>query len=273
MSNNIPFGNITRDAFNSEANTTNFAINQKLLEINTLTLCNVLSYNNEKRTCDVSALLNNLATDGSPIASVIQYDVPIMDIVGHGCGIEIEYTAGDIVFVGYNQRDLTNVKNIWEIGGYVSNPLNPASLRKFSIADGIILGRVSNHPPTIKVKITVAGIEIDGVNQPVTINTTADVTTNCNNAKVIATGDSTINCVNSLVTASGTADVTATTSATVTAPTINLDGNVTVTGVLTTATVISTAITVAGIPFATHVHSAGSYANSAGNVTGSSGTV
>ncbi len=56
------------------------------------------------------------------------------------------------------------------------------------------------------------------------ITTTADVTVNCANATVTASEDITASCVN--------ATLTATTAATVDAPTITLDGNVTVTGTL-----------------------------------------
>ncbi len=184
---------LTRDVFNSEGNTINYAIAQKMLLINSIMICQVISYDTEKRTCNVVSILNGIMATGTPIAPPTQYEVPIMDIAGNGCGIEIEYAANDIVIVGYNQRDFTGLKNLWnnDPGEPIATSVNfnPNSYRQFNLADGVILGRLSNVAPTIKIKLTSAGIDIESGGEPVTINTTGDLVINCNKATVTATSE------------------------------------------------------------------------------------
>lgn len=72
------------------------------------------------------------------------------------------------------------------------------------------------------------GIEIDGVDDPITVKTTNDIIAKCDNLTATCKSAASVNC--------DTSSVTCKTSATVTAPTIMLDGNVTVTGTLITGT-------------------------------------
>jgi len=233
--------NLTREVFNSDANTINFCIIQKLLDVNTLTLARVISYNMSNRTCTVQQLINGLDAFSNPIPPPLQYEVPIMDIVGNGAGVEIEYAENDTVLVGFCQRDLTNIKTIWENqpDAILNKPVNPNSLRLFNLADGIVIGRVSNKPPTIKVKITRDGIDIVAGDKPINITTTGDVTTHCKDAKITATGDVIAQCVNAQITASS--------KTTITSPTIELNGNV----------IISGTATIGGQEFLTHRHAGG----------------
>jgi hypothetical protein len=213
---------------NNESSTLDYALTQRLLQINTCLACKILKVNSNK-TCDVQSILNLIDANGKPIIPPIQYEVPYIDMVGNNCGFEIEYIEGEIVWVNYSQRDLTNLKSIWNVTQDPSNLLNPNSNRQFNLSDGIIIGRISPKIPTIKVKVTSNGIDIVGNDKPITINTTGDVTANCNNANITATG-----------------------STTIISPTINLTGNVIISGAMTCATAL-----IGGLPFATHVHSAG----------------
>ena len=72
-----------------------------------------------------------------------------------------------------------------------------------------------------KIHLKREGILIDGVDDPVTITTSNDIIANCNNCNITCKSSANINCG---------------TSATVVAPSILLDGNVTVTGTLITGT-------------------------------------
>lgn len=72
------------------------------------------------------------------------------------------------------------------------------------------------------------GIEIDGVDDPITVKTTNDIIAKCDNLTATCKSAASVNC--------DISSVTCKTSATVTAPTIMLDGNVTVTGTLITGT-------------------------------------
>jgi len=249
MNNGKTTTNLTRDKFNSLANVIDYAIDQKLLGMNTITVCKVVSYDADLRSCTVIPVLNGIDGAGNPILPPTQYTLPIKDVVGNGCGIEIEYAQGDIVEVSYSQRDLTSIKNWWANNPStpINQQLNPNSYRLFNLADGIVTGHVSNQPPTIKIRITSAGIDIEANDQPITVNTTGDLTTNCNNATLTAVGDVDIECVNASITGSSEIDITA--------PTIKLDGAVQVT----------TTLSINGIDFATHTHSG---VTTGGGVTG-----
>lgn len=72
-----------------------------------------------------------------------------------------------------------------------------------------------------KIHLKREGIFIDGVDDPVTITTSNDIIANCNNCNITCKSSANVNCG---------------TSATVVAPSILLDGNVTVTGTLITGT-------------------------------------
>lgn len=72
-----------------------------------------------------------------------------------------------------------------------------------------------------KIHLKREGILIDGVDDPVTITTSNDIIANCNNCNITCQGSANVNCG---------------TSATVVAPSILLDGDVTVTGTLITGT-------------------------------------
>ncbi len=208
---------LTRDVLNSEANQINYAINQKLLQINTLMLCKVIKYNSGERTCDVMPIINSIDGASNPIAPPTLYGLPISDVVGNGCGIEIEYSAGDIVYVGFCQRDISNVRDWYNSNlNPINNPFNPVSYRLFDIADGIILFRVSNKVPTIKIKITSSGIDIESVGQPVTVNAQT-MTANITGTASITANEIDINSGNINLGGSGGGNVL-TTNTVITAP-------------------------------------------------------
>ena len=181
--NNTTSTTLTKEIFNSEGNTLNYAINQSLLDINTVQICKVISYNSGNRTCVVQSILNNINAKGFPLTPAIQYTVPIMDIAGNNCGIQIEYATGDLVMVGYSQRDITTIK-LWFTqtpSSPITKSLNPNSYRKFNISDGIIIGRISSTAPTTVIKITSSGIDLEAGSTPITLNTSGNVNINGNN--------------------------------------------------------------------------------------------
>jgi len=163
---------LTNSDFNNTPNAINYAIAQKMLQLNTIALCIVQSYNPINRTCVINNLLTTLNINASPSQPVTQYNVPIADIAGNGAGVEIEYAEGDIVLVGYCNRDISNIINYLQQSNNItaSQTFNPNSYRTFNLSDGIILCRVSFHAPDIKVKITSEGIDIIAGSKPVNIN-------------------------------------------------------------------------------------------------------
>jgi len=238
-----------------ETNYIEYCINNILLNVNTIIPAKIVSVNGLLATIEpivLSKPINDIPAPNPPIIP----NVPIAQLMGGNAGIIIEYKPNDVVLVGVVQRDISSIKKNWTY-------LQPNSNRKFNLADAIVLFKMYNSLPTTYVKITDAGgveIKCSG-SQPVSVSTTGDVTTTCNNATITASGNLTTNCQ--------TASVTATTQATVTAPTINLSGNVVISGSLTCASA-----TIGGKDFATHEHSAGTYKDSTNVlITGRSGFV
>lgn len=230
--------NTPQNTLFNKANEQQYIIDQSLMNLNTILLCEIELVNNNN-SFDVRSLINYLDNSKKPITPPLLFNLPKLEIRGGIAGVIVEPIVGDKVIVGFAQRDISAIKK------HLSRQ-NPASLRKFSAMDGIILGIISNTPPSIYVKITSDGVTIDAVNKPITVQTTGDTLIKASNAKIEAT-----------------------TLATIKAPIIKLEGIVEVTSSMTIATTLS----VNGKDFATHNHSNGTYTNPAGAVTGISGSV
>lgn len=234
--------NLQKSDTNNINNVIDYVFNQKLFDINTIMVCLFIQYTivDNVKYGEVVQLINNVDSLGNPLKSPIQFNVPISYIMGGNAGINIEYQPNDIVIVAYNQRTLMNLKISWENGININNSIQPGNYGKFTLEDGIILGKISPTIPQIIINITNDGININSNNTPIIINS--------------GTANTTINGQKVQVTATNEIDVTA--------PTIKLVGDVTCTA----------SLIVNGINFATHNHSAGTYnIPSIGNVVGISG--
>ena len=226
----------------------------KILQgINTIILGEVLVANNTTKRLTVISLINGVDSQGNAITPPQIYDVPYGTMRGGNAGLITQYKKGDNVIIGFCQRQIESTKRT----GAASTP----TLTRFhDLADAVVLAHWGNDDPTIYIKILETGIEIQGLDQNVTVNTTGNVTASCANATITATEDVTVSAT--------TAEIVATTSATITAPTLTVNGSLVVTGSITAATG-----TIGGIPFTTHEHSAGTYTapSGGGAVIGDSG--
>lgn len=234
--------NLTSDVRYSLSNTLEYVINQKLFNVNTILPCKVLAVNNgDIKTYDVQSLIQNISALKEPVDPPTIYKVPACVNAGSNAGVIIEYQIGDTVLVGFCQRDISVIKKLWQ-------KLMPNSYRKFNLADGVIIGGLYKNINDINtyVKITSSEIEIKSNNLPVIINS--------------GTGDTNIMCKN--------ANITAQTETTITAPTINLNGNV-----VCNSSISANSMTINGKDFVTHTHEAGSYTAGSTAVTGTSGAV
>ena len=224
----------------------------KLLQnINTIILGKVLVINSTTKRLIVQSLINGVDSQGNTITPPQIYDVPYGTMRGGNAGLITQYRDGDNVIIGFCQRQIESTKR-------TSTSSTPSLTRFHNLADAIVLAHWGNDDPTIFISILETGIEIQGLDQNVTVNTTGNLTASCANATITATTDVSVS--------SATAEINATTSATVTTPTLTVDGNLVVTGSIT-----ATTGTIGGIPFTTHEHSAGTYTSPSGAVTGDSG--
>ena len=162
---------------NSQANTLAYAINQSLLNLNTTFPAKIFAINDDG-TFDIQPLINILNASSVPSAPPNIYNVPAGIIQGGNAGLIITYQVSDTVLVSCSQRDISAIKKTWTQG-------NPASYRKFNLADAIIIMQLNNTLPTIYVKIDSAGITINSPSLPLTAN--------CQTASINATDSATIN--------------------------------------------------------------------------------
>lgn len=241
--------NLTDDASLTDA--LEFYKTKLLQNINTIILGEVIEVNNSTKQLTVQSLINGVDSKNNPIIPPVIREVPFGAMRGGNAGLITHYKIGDNVIIGFCQRQIDTTKR-------TGKRSTPALVRFHNLADAIVLAHWSNNDPEIFISILEDGITIEAKDTPITINTTGNLTASCNTANITCTGDIIANVVNANITATG--------QTTIESPTINLNGNVIISGALTSATA-----TIGGIDFATHKHGAGTYSNSAGTVTGNSG--
>lgn len=135
----------------NENNYINYAVNNVMLNMNTF-LPAVITQISGLR-CTVQTIINTIATNQpTPPPSIIA-NVPIGQLIGGTAGITIHYQVGDVVLCGAIQRDISSIKNSW-------SQANPASNRKFSLSDVIVLFKLSNSLPATFIDISAGTINI-----------------------------------------------------------------------------------------------------------------
>lgn len=145
---------LNANLFQSEANGLQMAIDQYLLNnVNTL-LTGIIEVVNSDGTYDIQPTLNYLLRNQSPLKATILINIPAAVIRFGNAGIKGTYQVGDAVLVGIVSRDISILKKAWKV------LTNPASLRRFAVLDGIILGGLSNTAPTAFVELTNSAITV-----------------------------------------------------------------------------------------------------------------
>lgn len=254
--------NIQRSNYNTESDMLEYVFAQKMMHINTNMVCIFDSYitQGDAKYAQVTQFIDNIDSTGKPLASPMQFDVPIMYVMGGNAGINVTYKKGDLLLVAYSQRTLADLKIAWNQGQDPTNPVQPSNYGKFTLEDGIIVGKISRKIPDVIIDINDDGITINSNNKAIEINSgTADTSLTCNNATVSASGDINASCTNANITATAnvevdcvSATINATASMQITTPTLTLNGNLVVNGIVT-----STDAVIGGVEFITHTHTGG----------------
>lgn len=161
---------LTQNTFNNtlsnETEYINYAINNIMMRVNTFFPARIISISNDGLRATIQPTINIIATNQpSPLPTTIA-NVPVCQLMGGTAGVEIELKNNDIVQCCAMMRDISAIKENWE------KQSNPASARKFSISDAVILFVLKNEKPVNKIKITDAGIDIIADGLPITINGT-----------------------------------------------------------------------------------------------------
>lgn len=126
-------------------NELDFYIDGKLLEINTLKICQVTKVNGDK--VNVKPLVLNLDGDKQPIPATELTDLPILRQQGGTSGFVIQYNVGDIVLVGFCDRDPQSVIRSKKESA-------PATYCPFPLSGGIVLGAVLFSNAQVYLKTT-----------------------------------------------------------------------------------------------------------------------
>ena len=190
-----------------------------------------VDYDND--TCVVQPAIQALFTspvDGSQkwITMPVLVDCPILLLGGGGVTLTFPFAEGDECLIHFSQRC---IDAWWQSGGVQPQAL----LRMHDLSDGFVIPGFRSQPRKMTFNSTTAQLRTDDGNayvevDPVTHNVNVVTTGNVN---VTATGNVNVTATGNVVAQGDQVNATAVTSGTLTAPTINLIGNVNVTGNLT----------------------------------------
>jgi phage baseplate assembly protein gpV len=194
----------------------------------------VQSFNSTAMTCEVQPTITGLMQkpDGSyfDVRMPLLLDCPVFFPSGGGVTLTFPIKPGDECLVIFSSRC---IDSWWQLGGIQGQ----AEYRMHDISDGFVFAGVRSQPRAFDVDTTAAQLRSDDGQAFIELNPTT------HNIHAETPANVTVN-------AGGNIAATAGGSATVTAPTINLVGNVNITGNLNIGgTTIGN-----GINLNTHVH-------------------
>ena len=154
----------------------NSAINNMLLQVNTIFLAQITAITGS--TCTIQPIIQmRTINQQTPFPPTIT-NVPLGQLIGGTAGFIAQYKVNDIVLCGAVQRDISSIKSNWKSA-------LPASNRKFSISDAVVLFQMTNNVPTTFVKVTDIGIDITAASgNPINITTTGQANINAGTVKL-----------------------------------------------------------------------------------------
>ena len=135
-----------------------FIIKQELSRIQTATLVRVDVCTNSGGLSpvglvDVTPLVNQIDSTGTPYPHATIYNIPYLRIQGGTSAIIIDPKVGDIGVCVFASRDISKVKSS-------KQQSNPGSYRKFNFSDGMYIGGMLNGTPTQYIQFSDSGIKI-----------------------------------------------------------------------------------------------------------------
>ena len=216
-------------------------------------------------TCSVQPTINGTAIqqDGStqPIQMPMLLDCPVMFPQGGGVSLTFPIAAGDEVLVVFASRC---IDAWWQQGGVQGQ----AEFRMHDLSDGFVIPGCRSQPRKFTASATAAQLRTDDGSAFIELNPVSKAINATTTGAITATAGGNVSANaggNITASAGGNANVTASGSVAITAPTITLNGNVTIAGTLSQtgggAANISGALAVVGDVTAggkslkTHTHS------------------
>lgn len=130
----------------TEFNSLDFYIDGKLLKINTIKICKITAVNADG-TMNVLPMVKRLNGKKEPLPSVELKGLPIVRQQGGTSGFIVDYSVGDIVLVGFCDRDAQAVIRSKKESA-------PATFTPFPLSGGIVLGAVLFEDAQIYVRVS-----------------------------------------------------------------------------------------------------------------------
>lgn len=142
---------------NSEFDVMAFIIKRMIAKLDTMKLVQVVKvtgggFDGPPPTVDVQLLVNQVDGSGNATPHGVVYGIPVWRAQGGDNAIVLDPKKGDIGFVDCSDRDISNVKAA--AGGGKSPQVNPGSMRRYNIVDGVYVGGCLNKKPVQYVLFT-----------------------------------------------------------------------------------------------------------------------
>lgn len=130
----------------TDFNTLDFYVDGKLLRINTIKICKISAVNPDG-TVNVIPMVKRLNGKKEPVTSMELKSFPVLRQQGGTSGFIVDYSVGDIVLVGFCDRDPQAVIRS-------KKEAAPSTLTPFPLSGGIVLGAVLFEDAQIYVKVS-----------------------------------------------------------------------------------------------------------------------
>lgn len=165
MSDNNPeyFGQQQASTDRGEFNAISFLVDQRLVNMQTVTLVIVVAVSNAGGvspvgTVDVQPLIAQMTGDRKPVSHGVIYGIPYFRLQGGSDAIILDPKVGDIGMCAFASRDISIVKS-------TKAAASPGSWRKFDFADGLYFGGLLNGTPSQYIQFAAGGITITSPTQ------------------------------------------------------------------------------------------------------------
>ena len=171
MANKLLTSNTASTSFDAAA-TLQFLLTKNNLNFNCLAIAQVIAVETNG-LLTVKSLTNYKLVDNTPIDPPEIYDVPFGMIRGGNCGIIIQYKVGDIVLVGFIDREITSLKYDKDGNPIPIKQYTPAIIRNHNIADAFVIMSWGNLANTSMPSTYISMNDSDGIkissNNPINI--------------------------------------------------------------------------------------------------------
>jgi hypothetical protein len=144
----------------SEYNSLAFLVRQILGRADIATMCTVIAVTgggvNKAPYVDLQILLNQVDGYGNSIPNGVLYNVPCFRMQNGANAIICDPQVGDVGLALFSDKDISALKSNYNnntMASVLSGGINPATRRRFDVADGMYFGGFYNEVPTNYIQL------------------------------------------------------------------------------------------------------------------------